>query len=111
MAWSFASASPAEAAGPSPAVARHHGILVLARARDPRAGPAVPADPQTTCPRKYPDRGSGRNDTRPGPGRLRSRMPFAAPAAPGCSRRGPTALLAGHPAVLIAAPPPPAGLA
>ncbi len=75
-------------------------------------GPGIPgpADQQTTCPRKYLDRGSGRPGTPPGPGRFRSGMPFVGPAAPGCPRLWLTGLPPGHPAVLIAAPPHPAGI-
>ncbi len=110
MAWSFASASPVEAAGPSPAVARHHGVLVLARARDPRAGRAVLADNQAACLAQYPDRGSGRPGTRPGPDRFRGGMPFAAPATPACSRLWLTGPPPADTAVLIAAPPHPVGI-
>jgi hypothetical protein len=110
MAWSFASASPAEAAGLSSAVARHHGVLVLARARDPRAGPAVLADNQTTCLAQYLEHGNARSDTRPGPDRFRGGMPFAGPATPGCSRQWLTGLPPADTAVLIAAPPHPVGI-
>jgi hypothetical protein len=55
--------------------------------------------------RKYLDRGNARSDTRPRPGRLRSRMPPASPAPPGCSRRWLTGLPPADTAVLIAAPP------
>ena len=102
-----------EAAGLSSAAARHHGVLVLARARDLGAGPGVLADKQPTRLPQYLERGSGRSDTRPGPGRFRSRMPAAASAAsaaPGCSRRWLTGLTPAHTAVLIAAPPHPVGI-
>jgi len=88
-------------------VARHHGVLVLARARDPRAGPSVLADEQTTCLSQYLERGSRRSDTGPGPGRFRSRMVFAGRAAAGCSRRWLLGVPPAHTAVLIAAPPHP----
>src|SRR5258708_4330153 len=111
MAWSFASASPVEAAGPSPAGARPRGVLVRARARDPRAGPAVLADNQAACLAQYPDRGSGRPGTRPGPDRSRGGMPSAAPATPACSRLWLTGPPPPHtPAPLAPPPPPPATL-
>src|SRR5260370_2678106 len=57
--------SPAEAAGLSPAVARHHGVLVLARARDPPARPSILADKQTPGP--PPDLGPRHARPRPPP--------------------------------------------
>ena len=68
------------------------------------------ADQQTTCLRKYLDRGNARSNTRPGPGRFRGGMPFTAPAAPGCSRWWLTGLLPADTAVLITAPPHPVGI-